>query len=504
MAETAGRVVFRVDGGAALASGHVMRCLTLAGELTRRGAQAAFVCRGLPGHLGARVQHEGYPLHLLDAPREGTRVPWQRDAEETRTLLERLRPDWLIVDHYGLDAAWERAQRSAVARVLVIDDLADRAHACDVLLDQNYFGAATAERYAGLAPAETRLLLGPHYALLRREYAAARAVLTPRTGAARRVLVFFGGSDSTDVTSKALQALSAPEFSHLAVDVVLGANHAAAPAVRALTAARSRTTLHSDLPSLASLMARADLAVGAGGTTTWERLCLELPSVVVTVAANQEQPTASLAAAGLVNWAGRTPAVSVEELRAAIASALRGPRHVRSIVDGYGAARVAAVVLPPSARNLRLLPAGRGDAQLLFDWRNDALARAMSFEDAVIDWDAHVRWLDATLADPDVAIVIGVVDGLPVGQARLQFADGEAELSYSVDPLVRRLGFGTALVEHAVRGAGRAPERGFRARVKAQNLASRRIFERLGWHATMAGADYVFRLAPGPGSGAKR
>jgi RimJ/RimL family protein N-acetyltransferase len=220
--------------------------------------------------------------------------------------------------------------------------------------------------------------------------------------------------------------------------------------------------------------------------------------VVVTLAANQEQPTASLAAAGLVNWAGRAPAVSVEELRAAITSALRGPRHVRALVDGYGAARVAAVVLPPSVRNLRLLPAGRRDAQLLFDWRNEALARVMSFDDAVIDWDAHLRWLDTKLADPDVSIFIGVVDGLPVGQARLEFAAGEAELSYSVDPLVRRLGFGATLVEHAVRSAGRVPARGFRARVRAQNLASRRIFERLGWRATMTGADYVFRLAPGP------
>lgn len=498
MAETPGRVVFRVDGGAALASGHVMRCLTLAGELTRQGAQAAFICRELPGHLGARVQRAGYPLHLLPASRAGAPVPWQRDAEETRALLEQLHPDWLIVDHYELDAAWEREQRSAVARVLVIDDLADRSHACDVLLDQNYFGAATGQRYAACVPEETRLLLGPHYALLQREYAAAHAALTPRTGAARRVLVFFGGSDPTDETSKALQALSAPEFSHLAVDVVLGANHPAAAAVSTLVTARPHTTLHTDLPSLAGLMARADLAVGAGGTTTWERLCLELPSVVVTLAANQEEPTASLAAAGLVNWAGRAPAVSVAELRAAIASALRGPRHVGALVDGYGAARVAAVVLPPSVRNLRLLPAGHGDAQLLFDWRNDALARAMSFDDAIIDWDAHLRWLDTMLADPDVSIFIGSVAGLPVGQARLQFADGEAELSYSVDPLVRRLGFGMALVERAVRSAGRVPARGFRARVKAQNLASRRIFERLGWRATMAGADYVFRLAPGP------
>lgn len=503
-AETPCRAVFRVDGGTQLGSGHVMRCLTLAAELARRGAEVAFVCRELPGELSGRIEREGYPVSRLAAATpaagvdaaapSGLAVPWQRDAGETRAVLERLRPDWLIVDHYGLDARWESAQRPVAGRVLVIDDLANRPHDCDVLLDQNYFGAAIGQRYQGLVPSPAQMLLGPRYALLRSEYAAARAALVPRTGSPRRVLVFFGGSDATNESGRALQALCAPEFSPLEVDLVLGTNHPAASALEEQAAARPHTTLYKDLPSLAGLMSRADLAIGAGGVTTWERLCLELPSVVVTVAANQEGPAASLAEAGLVTWAGRAPCVSIAELRTAIAAALGGPRHVRPIVDGHGAARAAAMLLPPSPGALRLERATRSDAELLFEWRNDPLARAMSFDESHVQWEAHLGWLEAKLADRDVMIFIGVADRLPVGHARLEFAADEAELSYSVDPLVRGRGFGAALVEQAVRCAGRVPAGGFRARVKANNTPSTRIFERLGWRLAAAGAEYVFRL----------
>jgi UDP-2,4-diacetamido-2,4,6-trideoxy-beta-L-altropyranose hydrolase len=495
-AETRCRAVFRVDGGVQLGSGHVMRCLTLALELARRGAASAFICRELPGHLGGRIRREGFPLSLLGPP-AGPALSWQGDAAETRALLGQARPDWLIVDHYGLDGRWESELRAAAGRLLAIDDLADRPHDCDLLLDQNYFGAQTAERYRGRLPGAARMLLGPRYALLRPEYAQARAALAPRSHAPSRVLIFFGASDLSNETGRALEALCAPQLAHLAVDVVLGANHPSAAAVEAHAAARPQTTLHRELPSLAALLSRADLAVGAGGSTMWERLCLGVPSVVVTLSANQEGPTASLAAAGLVTWVGRAPQVTAAQLQAAITGALRAAPAGPGIVDGYGAPRVAAVLLPPSAGTLELRPAVQADAELLFEWRNEALTRAMSFDPAPVTWEGHLRWLDSKLADRDVMLSIGVAEGLPVGQVRLEFTGGEAHLSYGVDPLVRGRGFGAALVEQAVRRAGRVPASGFCARVKASNVASRRIFERLGWKAAPEGENFVFRLGTG-------
>jgi UDP-2,4-diacetamido-2,4,6-trideoxy-beta-L-altropyranose hydrolase len=419
----------------------------------------------------------------------------QADAAASAAVLGRSGADTLVVDHYGLYESFEHAQRQVVPRIVAIDDLA-RRHDCDLLLDQNYFGAATAARYQGRLPSQGCALLGPHFALLGREYGATRRTLRAPAVPARRVLVFFGGSDASDETSKALTALTAPELAHLEVDAIVGANHAARDRVAALAAARPRTTVHEEQPSLAPFIARADLIVGAGGATSWERLCLGRPSVVVTVAANQEETTAALAADGLVQWAGRAGAVSVEELRRAIAAAvqLTHAPAAPALVDGYGAARVAACLIAPAPAELHLERAQRADAELLYYWRNDALARAMSFDDAPISWDGHLSWLERKLADPGVTLFIGFAGELPVGQARLEFAAGEAELSYAVDPLLRGLGFGTALVEQAVRHAGAGAPGGLRARVKASNTASRRIFERAGWRADAAGADYTFRL----------
>ena len=172
-------------------------------------------------------------------------------------------------------------------QMLMIDDLADRSHICDLLLDQNFFGEATERRYQGLVPQQCLQLLGPHYALLGPEYALLHPLVPHRTEL-RRVLVFFGGADPDNCTGQAIRALMAPELAHLAVDVVLGLQCPHRPEVETLVANRPHTTLHGPKPSLAGLIARADLAIGAGGATTWERACLGLPSLVVSTAANQE------------------------------------------------------------------------------------------------------------------------------------------------------------------------------------------------------------------------
>jgi UDP-2,4-diacetamido-2,4,6-trideoxy-beta-L-altropyranose hydrolase len=200
------RVAFRVDSSALMGTGHLMRCLTLANELRRCGAATAFICRQHDGSVIARAEQEGHTVHRLARPGPSSDtaedyaawlgVPAPADAAETLLAVSGQHYDWLVVDHYGLDHEWEQRLRGVVGRLLVIDDLANRRHDCDLLLDQNYFAAATRERYRGLvAGPSCKLLLGPSYALLRPEYAQLRSVLPPRDGVVRRALIFFGGSD---------------------------------------------------------------------------------------------------------------------------------------------------------------------------------------------------------------------------------------------------------------------------------------------------------------------
>lgn len=324
-------VVIRADASQAIGSGHVMRCLTLAGRLRGRGDEVWFVSRELPGNLIAFVEARGFRvLHLPrhaeeDASLSGyaawLTVPQEVDARETIEAIGTMgdRPaDLLVVDSYAIDAFWERMLRPVVKEIFVIDDLANRVHDCDILLDQNFYCHGK-HRYDGLVPAGCNLLLGPQHALLRAEFSEARRHLRRRDGHLRRVFVFYGGSDRTRETEKAIRALLAVPELHLSADIVAGSSNAHIAEARALCEGHAELALHVQAQNMAELMAAADLALGAGGATTWERCVLGLPALVTIVAENQRAVARDCAEAGLIrllgDWEMVTEARIADELR---------------------------------------------------------------------------------------------------------------------------------------------------------------------------------------------
>jgi UDP-2,4-diacetamido-2,4,6-trideoxy-beta-L-altropyranose hydrolase len=355
------RVVFRADASTVIGTGHLTRSATLADVLRARGADVSFVCREHPGHLIEMLRQRSLPVAVLPPPepsgfdRDGyaawVGAPQPEDAEQTIRAIGGDASDWIVVDHYGLDAQWERRMRPRAGRLLVIDDLASHPHECDVLLDQNY-SRDSDRRYEGLVPTDCRLLIGPRYALLAPAYPCYRATQPPRDGSVRRVLVYFGGADRSNMTGQALTALSAPLCRHLSVDLVIGTNHPQRQALELQAAARPGTSVHGTRPHLADLMAQADLAIGAGGTTTWERMCLGLPSLVVSLAENQRPTCEALAAAGLIDYAGDVGSVAAGHIHDALVRLLEDRDRLltlssrgRRLVDGCGASRVADVML---------------------------------------------------------------------------------------------------------------------------------------------------------------
>lgn len=354
------RVALRVDASAAMGSGHLARCLTIAAGLRTAGAEVLFVTRPHPGHLLGRIEALGFACRLLSRPQGAADdprdpyaawrgVPETLDAEETAAALDSVGfivPDWLVVDHYGLGRRWENALRPVVRRIFAIDDL-ERPHDCDLLLDQNYVGPVGESRYLGQVPGGCRRLLGPRYALLHPDFPASRQRRLPHDGAVRGVLVFFGGTDPTDETGKVLDVLTAAEFAHLVVEVVLGPNHPRPERVRAQSAARANVTLHESLPSLAAALSRVDIAFGAGGATTWERLCLGVPTLMTCIADNQRPAAVALHEAGVVTWIGDAGSVTAGDYAEALRSALGDPQRLREqsiagrvLVDGEGCGRV--------------------------------------------------------------------------------------------------------------------------------------------------------------------
>ena len=502
--QSSASVAIRVDSGAHIGGGHLYRCLTLAEELRRRGAEVTFVSREHPGHLLGRLAGSVYRVLRLPPPppaesRSAGGSAWlgvtrEEDAAQTLAALGSAPVDWLIADHYGIDAEWERLVRGVASRVMVIDDLADRPHEAALLLDQNYFGSDTAARYDRRVANGCRRLLGPRYALLQPDYRRLRQSLPQRSGTVGRILVFFGMKDATRATGRVLEAMSDPQFSGIALDVVTGSDPALLAEARSLARTRAGVTVHEQLSTLAGLTASADLAIGGCGTTTWERACLGLPVIVATVADNQVALANALAAEGFTVLVGRSARASRDVWRIVIRQLLKDPdrlvalgNHARGLTDGHGAGRVARVMLGGDSRVV-VRRCSAADEPLLLEWANDPETRHFAFNRNHIPEDEHHRWFCARLEDSSYTILIGEDPyGLPLGQVRfdLHRDTSEATINISVDVALRGTRIGSALLREAV-AAWRTTHSGIRivAEVVAGNEASRRLFSSAGFAVT--------------------
>ena len=476
-------VAFRVDASTPIGSGHVMRCLALAAALRERGAEVVFICREHEGHLNERIRARGFPVSALPAPSTPSDpvlgllgVTEHQDAQET--LAHLVDPaDWLIVDHYGLGGEWERRLRQAADRIMVLDDLADRDHDCDVLLDPTFPGDAS--RYAGLTDANAHLLLGPSFPLMDPTYAEARTLNTDDITTDPRLLVFFGGSDLPDLTSRALMAIAAAPLRAVPADVVVGSTNPHRVEIERLAAARPGTTVHGAQPHLANLMRSCIVAVGAGGVTAWERLCIGLPSVVVSLAGNQVESSRALASAGLISYVGTSEEVTDADLRRALEALLDDAESMvqaaelgQAVVDGLGALRVAEVVIGTPASDLTIRPAVPADRGLLFTWTNDPDVRRSSLTQREITWPEHKAWFDDRMARASCHLFVLEASGLAVGQVRFDIEGTSATLDYSVDRTFRGRGWGSLMVTMATKELLAARDVDVIANVRSENTAS--------------------------------
>lgn len=503
------KIVFRVDASIAMGTGHVMRCRTLATALKKDGANIQFITRAHPGHLGEMLAHDGFSVMLLPQPAciENNRndyaawlgVSQQEDANQTIVALENQQCDWLIVDHYGLDRAWEAQVQSHTRKLMVIDDLANRPHECDMLLDQNYV-VTSQERYLAWVPAHCQLLLGPRYALLRPEYALCRETMEPRTRDIKRLLVFMGGADNANITGKILAALSEAQLAHLEVDVVIGHGFIHKAEVAEQASARPNTHIHGSRPHLADLMAKADLAVGAGGGTTWERLFMGLPSLVLSIAENQVPACEALASSGLIRYLGDAHKIDVAAIKSALIESLAVAGSLRALetsnqtlVDGRGVSRVVEALNPTPVAHLKLRPANANDALTYFAWVNDPVVRSSAINSAPINMVTHLEWFARRLSDVNTHLYVLETGDLPVGQIRFERHGEEVTIDYSLDVLVRGRGWANLLLKLGVDAFNSSHSAILSATVKSENIASAATFIRLGFVEQEVDRDNGYR-----------
>jgi UDP-2,4-diacetamido-2,4,6-trideoxy-beta-L-altropyranose hydrolase len=358
------RVIFRNDASLDIGIGHVMRCLTLADALRAHGANCHFICREHPGHLLDQIRKRGFTATALPSCEPGDRrqgetdalqpahahwlgCDWQTDAQQTGEILAPLKPDWLVVDHYALDSRWEHALRAHYGKLLVIDDLADRPHACDLLLDQNL--GREAIDYANLVPEHCTVLAGPRFALLRPEFAALREYSLRRreSPAMKHLLITMGGVDRPNATGQVLEALkTCPLPADCEITVVMGGQAPWLDQVREIASTMPwPTEVRVDISDIAQVMSDSNLSIGAAGTTSWERCSLGLPALMVVLAENQWAGARALLTAGAALLVGEVGAIR-EQLVPTLAPLLSDEplvnmsRCASDITDGEGSTRV--------------------------------------------------------------------------------------------------------------------------------------------------------------------
>jgi len=485
------KVAIRVDASEQIGAGHLSRCLALADGLARAGVAVRFISRALPAALCELVRARGHDLRLLPSGEDAS--DWERDAQQTRLLLaDEVLWSWIIVDHYGLDSRWESAVRSLANGVMAIDDVADRPHACEVLLDQNVVRGAH-RRYSHLVGSRCTQLLGPRFALLRREFRRRRHSADPARRELRRLLIFFGGADQPDLTGAALNAVQQAQLPGLRVDVVVGAMNPHRARIEARCAALPGVAFHCQIDNMDELMARADVAIGAAGTASWERCCLGLPAVLVTLADNQVAVADGLAVARAAIALGPATADIAERLRDLLVRLAARPSLIRRLsqraarlVDGAGVERVCFALLQDSSLSLRRAIAA--DDELAWRWRNAESTRRYSFDSAPIALDSHRAWWRSALSREERVLLIGELAGLPVGVLRFDLNAHVATVSIYLDPQLTGQGLGPALLRCGMRWLRqnlRAVNR-VEALVKPENSASRKAFLAAGFQEERA------------------
>jgi UDP-2,4-diacetamido-2,4,6-trideoxy-beta-L-altropyranose hydrolase len=496
------RIAFRVDASVEMGTGHMRRCLSLAAAVQQGGGEVVFVTRSnsllipqtpfeqvylAPAAHAARVEQDDPPhAHWLTAG-------WAVDAAETATALAAWQPDWVVTDHYGIDARWHNHVRGALTcRMAAIDDLGDRRHGVDALIDHNWHHDHR-EKYHGLLPEQCHILGGPKYAMLGQTYAMApRYIFFPEV---RSIGVFLGGTDHLDQTSVVLDCIASAEFAG-SVEIATTSSNPNLAKLQARVGADDSLSLLLDAPDLAAFFARHDLQVGAGGGATWERFCIGAPSILISFAHNHDSvliPLGEQQVAAVLPYGWMK-----EELARAIARFIKDAelrRHMvsqsRAMVDGRGAERSAVALLGKGAQVIDIRAVQLGDAKFMYDCRNHPLIRSVSRQTQEIDYDAHVQWLEQSLKREDRIILIGqTLDGTPLGVVRFDcIAEGEFEVSIYIDPERSGQGLGGRLLRHAEESFARKCNSpvDILAVTMPGNVASERLFIKGGYRKTEIG-----------------
>jgi UDP-2,4-diacetamido-2,4,6-trideoxy-beta-L-altropyranose hydrolase len=473
------RALFRCDASSTIGAGHVTRCLALAEALAEAGWVVGFAVGPETMATVPTLAMSGFEISVID----GT-------VDEIESLRRHGQMDLLIVDHYGRDVAFEGSCRSFARKILVLDDATGRKHGCDILVDA---AATDPECYLDRVPSEARVLIGPSYALLRSSFIIRRAeALCRHEGrSVARILISCGATDPTNATSVILDALhEAPPG--IAIDIALSSGAPNLEAVRGRLRKGARIILDAD--DMAGLVLHADIGIGGAGTSAYERAALGLPSILLALADNQRPMMRMLASAGAAIDGGDLNSDTTARLRrltgvllADSDARLRMARCASRLVDGHGAERIVLSLLEDTidqaGTRITLRLAAPDDETWLLTLQCQPQTRRFFRNPGVPTAQEHHRWMEKTLSNPAITLLMIERNGMHVGMVRLdrnlECSIGQCyDISIAIDSGAQGLGIASAALVFVRR---LRPIAVFRADIVASNTASKELFLRAGF-----------------------
>jgi UDP-2,4-diacetamido-2,4,6-trideoxy-beta-L-altropyranose hydrolase len=476
----ANTLIIRADASVAIGTGHVMRCLSLAQAWQDAGGNVVFAMAESTPAIDARLRLEGMALFSLKSCPNSI-----QDAQNLVAVARHHQATWVVVDGYRFNSAYQYKVKNAGLKLLSVDDLGQCEHYfADLVLNQNVH--AREQIYAS-REAYTRLLLGSCFAMLRRDFRRWSKWHREIAPHGRRVLVVMGGSDPDNITAVVLKALRKGEIDGLEVIAVVGGSNPHINFLERFASQSPPIRLHRDAANMPELMAWADIAVSAAGSTCAEMCLLGLPAILLDLAENQTPVAEELGRRQAAIHLGSSKQVTVAEISEKVRSLLLSTelrvslsQRSRELVDGEGAERVAAAI---QGDDLRLRRIREKDCRQLWEWANDPEVRPVSFATEAIPWERHLEWFNSKLRDPNAVLYL-VVDGaaIPAGQVRFQIGGTRAAVSISLAPPFRGKGYGSAVLAMATEDLFRTSAvKEIDAYVKPNNAASIRLFVRAGY-----------------------
>jgi UDP-2,4-diacetamido-2,4,6-trideoxy-beta-L-altropyranose hydrolase len=508
------QVVIRVDSSLLIGSGHLMRSLTLAEELRRNGLEVTFISRAHDGNMNFMISKKGFKVLELPKPKlkqpvrsskigdnysQWLGVSQKQDAKESIHIFGSIYFDWLIVDHYGLDEVWEKRLKPYVRNMMVIDDIANRVHHCDLLLDQNWFKNKE-KRYNGLVPETCTKLLGPQYVLLRREFFKVDIKSKIKRGKINRIFIFFGGSDPNNLTGMALEALLKKDLLDIDVDVVIGESNLSVKELKKLVEKRPNTILHVQINNIAEIISKADLAIGSGGGNIWERIYLQVPSITISFAENQDIILRDLAINGILENLGNYSNINKNILAKKIMEKVNKPsdllgqiKKMKKLIIRDGSPRITDWLIGDlKTKEWEVKSVTKSDSELLWIWANDSQIRENSLKKNKIAKKDHEKWFKNKLNDKKCTLYIVFIENQPVGQVRFDVERKFAYIDFSIAKHFRSRKLGRKLLYLSIEKFRQHSVLSLLGEVIPGNITSEQIFESLDFDMQLIKGKKVY------------